>query len=145
MGYFNKDNVFLDGLIYCIFLCGMLLIISLPLLLFGTRSTDFSCVRSSGQVECNLMREALLFKTGVIKIHDPVEVNVYETPGVNSFGRAKYYSSSGDVVFAKISSRNVPSKIEVYRGYDKQFARDITKEINEFLLSSNAPSFHKRF
>jgi hypothetical protein len=145
MGYFNKDNVFLDGLISCIFLCGALLIISLSLLLFGTRSTDFSCIRSSGKTECNLIREALLFKTGVIKIHNPIEVNVYETPRIDSFGRAKYYSSSGDVVFAKISSKNVPSKIEVYRGYDHQFARDITKEINEFLRSSNVLSFHKRF
>jgi hypothetical protein len=145
MGYFHKDNVFLDSLIYCIFLCGALLIISLPLLLFGTRSTDFSCIRSSGETECNLIREALLFKTGVIKIHNPIEVNVYETPGIDSFGKAKYYSSSGDVVFAKISSKNVISKIEVYRGYDKQFARDITKEINVFLRSSNASSFHKRF
>lgn len=145
MGYFHKENVFLDGLIYLTFLCGMLLIISLPLLLFGTRSTDFTCIRSSEKVECNLVREALLFKTGVIKIHDPVEINLYEVPGVNSFGKAKYYSSSGTVVFAKISSRDVSSKIEVYRGYDHQFARDIIKEINEFLLSSNEPSFHKRF
>ena len=46
---------------------------------------------------------------------------------------------------ANIRSKDGSSKINIYYGQDRQAVRAVAREINEFLLSSNAPSFHKRF
>jgi hypothetical protein len=139
MGYFHKKNVFLDGLLYIIFSCGILTVFFLPLLLFQTTSSDFSCVRSVGGIECILVKSSLfssVFRSGEIKIHNPIAVDINKH--INN--EASTFEESAD-----IRSQNVSYTTNIYSGYDYQTVRAIAKEINEFLLSSNAPSFQKRF
>ncbi len=145
MGYYHKDNVLLDGLIYCLFLGGMVLCFLLPRLLFKMEPTDFSCTRSIEGVECMLIRKSQFLKPTEIKIHNPVVVDINNCHREDIFGKHYYdphcYGSSS----AEIRSKGVSYKIKIYGGSDSHKVNSIAREINEFLLSSNASSFHKRF
>jgi hypothetical protein len=142
MGYFRKENVFLDSLIFIIFFAGMLAIFLSVSLLLSTKYTDFSCVRSLGQTECTLVRTFQFSKSAEIKIHNPVAVDVNECKDI--FGRDSS-SPCKTPSSADIRSKDVLSKTNIYSGQDRQAVRAVAREINEFLLSSNASSFHKRF
>jgi hypothetical protein len=102
----------------------------------GTGYTDFSCFRSPDGIECTLNRTYQLSKSSEIKIHNPIVVDIddYINP-----------DSGTPFVTAVIRSKDVSSKVTVYSGYNFKDVQVVAKEINEFLLSSNAPSFHKRF
>jgi hypothetical protein len=135
MGYFHKENVFLGNLIAILLLCGIWAIFLLVLWL-GTGYTEFSCFRSVEGVECTLNRTYQLSKSSEIKIYNPIAVDIddYKDPDTGT-----------PFVKAVIRSKDVSSKVNIYSGYNFKDVRAVAKEINEFLLSSNAPSFHKRF
>ena len=135
MGYFHKENLFLDNLIAIFLLCGIWAVFLLVLWL-GTGYSDFSCLRSPEGVECTLNRTYQLSKSSEIKIHNPVAVDIddYINP-----------DSGTPFVQAVIGSKNISAKVIIYSGYSFKDVDAVAKEINEFLLSSNAPSFHKRF
>jgi hypothetical protein len=145
MGYYHKDNILLDGLIYCLLLGGMVLIFLLPRVIFKMEPTDFSCIRSSEGVECILIRKSQFLKPTEIKIHNPVMVDINNCHREDILGKDYYdpdcYGSSS----AEIRSKGVSYKINIYGGYDSHKVNTVARDINEFLLSSNAPSFHKRF
>jgi hypothetical protein len=135
MGYFHRENVFLDNLIAIFLLCGIWAIF-LFVLWLGTGHTDFSCFRSLEGTECTLNRIYQLSKSSEIKVHNPIAVDIddYINP-----------DSGTPFITAVIRSRNASSKVTVYSGYNFKDVQAVAKEINEFLLSSNEPSFHKRF
>ena len=145
MGYYHKDNILLDGLIYCLLLGGMVLIFLLPRVLFKMEYTDFSCIRSSKSVECVLTRKSQFLKSTEIKIHNPVAVDINNCHRKDILSKDYYdpdcYGSSS----AEVRSKGVSYKINIYGGYDSYKVNAIARDINRFLLSSNAPSFHKRF
>ncbi len=145
MGYYHKNNIFLDGLIYCLLLGGMVIIFLLTGVLFKMEPTDFSCTRSLEGVECTLIRKSQFLKPTEIKIHNPVAVDINNCHREDIFGRhysdPDCYGSSS----AEIRSKGVSYKIKIYGGRDYKTVNAIAREVNEFLLSSNAPSFHKRF
>jgi hypothetical protein len=150
MGYFNKENVLLDGLMYS--LAATAITIALALLLslfgtiFGTQYTDFTCDRSLGDVECALVRHTKLLQPTEIKIHNPLAVAVINPcERKDIFGKYFYDTDCYGSSRAEIRSKNVSYGIKLYGGSDSQKINAIAREINEFLLSSNASSFHKRF
>jgi hypothetical protein len=65
---------------------GMGLIAVLAFLLFGTISTDLTCIRSSAVIECSLVRNTALLKMSKIKILDPqaVDITTIERHGMKS-------------------------------------------------------------
>jgi hypothetical protein len=144
MGYYHKDNIFVDGLIYCLLLGGMVIFFLLTSVLFKTEPTDFSCTRSLEGAECVLIRKSQFLKPTEIKIHNPVAVDLNECDVKDIFGNDSYeegcYGSR-----AEIRSKGVSYKIGIYYGRDRQAVRAVAKDINDFLLSSNASSFHIRF
>jgi hypothetical protein len=135
MGYFHKGNVFLDNLIAILLLCGIWAIFLLVLWL-GTGYTDFSCFRSPEGIECTLNRTYQISKSAEIQIHNPIAVDIddYKSPDTGT-----------TLMTAVIRSKGVASKVDIYSGYNFKDVHTVAKEINEFLLSSNVPSFHKRF
>jgi hypothetical protein len=150
MGYFHKENVFLDGLMY--FVVATVITIALALLLslfgtiFGTQYTDFSCDRSLGDVECELVRHTNFLQPTEIKIHHPLAVAVINSCDKKDiFGKYSYDNDCYGSSHAEIRSKNVSYGIKLYAGSDIHKVNAIAREINEFLLSSNAPSFYKRF
>jgi hypothetical protein len=144
MGIFYKRNVFIDALIALILICGIFAVFLSVLWLGSGGYTDFSCVRSLEQTECTLSRTYRFSKSSDIKIHNPIAVDINEHDRKDIFGKTRS-SHSGSISRAEIRSKDVSYKINIYSGYDRQAVRAVAKEINEFLLSSNAPSFHKRF
>jgi hypothetical protein len=145
MGYFHKENIFLDILIFIFLFCGMLAIFFSVSLLLSTKYTDFACVRSLAQTECNLVRTFQFSKSAEIKIHNPIAVDINECDRKDVFGKTHLSTRCGNISSADIRSKGVSYKINIYSGQDRQAVRAVAKEINEFLLSSNAPSFHTRF
>jgi hypothetical protein len=149
MGYFNKDNVFIDGLVYFLISSGVLLTLVLIASLygtnFGTYYTDFACAHSIEGVECNLVKHTRSLRLTEIKIHNPVGVDINTCEIKDIFGKHYYdpdcYGSSS----AEIRSKGVSYKIKIYGGLDSHKVNAIAREINEFLISSNTPSFYKRF
>ncbi len=142
MRYFDKDNILLDGLIFILLFSGILAVFLSVSFLLSTKYTDFSCVRSLGQTECTLVRTFQFSKSAEITIHNPVAVDLSECE--NLFGQTSS-SPCKTPSSADIRSKDVSSKINIYSGQDRQAVRAVAREINEFLLSSNASSFHKRF
>jgi hypothetical protein len=124
---------------------GASLILLLLIFLFGTKSTDFTCIRSLGQTECTVVQNHRLLSPTEIKIHSPIAVDINECDTQDLFGKTHSSSRYGCVNRAEIRSKGVSYKINIYSGQDRQAVHAVAKEINEFLLSSNAPSFHKRF
>ena len=149
MGYFYKENVFLDGLAYFLISTGILLALALLLSFFGrnfgTHYTDFTCTRSFEGVECNLVRHTRSLKSTEIKIHNPIAVDINAHEITDIFGKHSYDRDYFGSSSAEIRSKGVSYKINIYGGLDSHKVNAIAREINEFLLSSNAPSFHKRF
>jgi hypothetical protein len=145
MGYFHKDNVLLDGLIFIVLFSGIVAILLSLSLLLSTKYTDFSCIRSLGKTECTLVRTFKLSRSSEIKIHNPVAVDLSECDRQDIFGKTYSSTRCGNFSSADIRSKDVSYKINIYSGRDRQAVRAVAKEINEFLLSSNEPSFHKRF
>jgi hypothetical protein len=145
MGYFHKENVFLDGLIFLVLFGGIVAIFLSLSLLLNTKYTDFTCIRSLGHTECILVRTFQFSKSSEIKIHNPVAVDLSECDKQDIFGKTYSSTRCGNLSSADIRSKDVSYKINIYSGQDRQAVRAVAKEINEFLLSSNAPSFHKRF
>jgi hypothetical protein len=135
MGFFHKDNVFMDNLIACVLLCGIWTIFALVLWI-GAGYTDLSCSRSTVGVECTFQRTYQFSKSSEVRIYNPISVDIDE-----------YKIPETGTVFVKIDvrSRDVLSKVNIYHGYNLKNAYNIAKEINRFLISSNTPSFHTRF
>jgi hypothetical protein len=125
--------------------CGVSLILLLLVFLFGTKSTDFTCVRSLGQTECTIVRNHRLLAPTEIKIRSPIAVDINECERQDIFGKTHSSSRYGCLNSAELRSKGVSYKINVYSAQDRQAVYAVAKEINEFLLSSNAPLFHKRF
>jgi hypothetical protein len=145
MGIFYKKNVFIDALIALILIC-VIFTVLLSVFWLGTGGyTDFSCVRSVGQTECVLSRTYRFSRSSDIKIHNPIVVDVSQMRRKNIFGNDYSSYGSGGISRAEIRSKDTSYKINIYSGYDRQAIRAVAQEINEFLLSSNALSFHKRF
>jgi hypothetical protein len=96
MGYFHKDSVFLDSLIY--FFVSSVILLTLALLAslfgtnFGTHYTDFTCTRSVEGVECNLVRHTRSLKSTEIKIHNPIAVDINAHEIKDIFGKHSYDS-----------------------------------------------------
>jgi hypothetical protein len=145
MGYYHKDNIFLDGLIYCLLLGEIVLVFLLMNVLFKMQPTDFRCIRLSEGIECVLTRNSQFLKPTEIKIHNPVADDLNECDIKDIFGNDSHEEGcSGSR--AEIRSKGVSYKITIfYSVLDRQAVRTVAKEINEFLLSSNAPTFYKRF
>jgi hypothetical protein len=145
MGIFYKKNVFIDAAIALILICGIFTLLLSIFWLSTGGYTDFSCIRSPGQTECILSRTYRFSKSSDIKIPNPIAVDISETYRKDIFGNEYSSYGSGGISRAEIRSKGVSYKINIYSGYDRQAVRAVAKDINEFLLSSNAPSFHKRF
>jgi hypothetical protein len=125
--------------------CGVSLILLLLVFLFGTKSTDFTCIRYLGKTECTIIRNHRLLNPTAIKILSPIAVDINECEGQDIFGKTHSSSRYGCVNSAELRSKGVSYRINVYSAQARQAVRAVAKEINEFLLSSNASSFHKRF
>ncbi len=113
--------------------------------LFGTQSTEFTCIRSLGQTECTMVRNHRLLAPTEIKIRSPIAVDINECEEQDMFGKTHSSSNYGCVNGAELRSKGVSYKINIYYSQNRQAVYAVAKEINEFLLTSNAPSFHKRF
>jgi hypothetical protein len=138
------ENYYKENLLFLIS-CGASLILALLIFLFGTQSTDFTCLRSLGQTECTIVRNHRLIGPTEIKIHNPIAIDINECEEQDIFGKTHSSSQYGCVNSAELRSKGVSYKINVYSAQDRQAVQAVAKEINEFLISSNVPTFHKRF
>ena len=115
-------------------------------LLFGTTSSDLTCVRlvdsasvdssSKPSVECKLIRHSAIQTMSSIKLIDPVAVDITEQ--VPSRGRVNSYS-------ADLRLTNLPYTVPLLSSYDFDVVRQVKQEVNDFLLHSDASSFSTHF
>jgi hypothetical protein len=107
----------------------------LGFLLFGTISTDLSCIRSPlNSIECNLIRNTTLLRMSPIKILDPLAVDVI----IRHHRRVTFYT-------AEIRMPNVSYTLPIISTYNYKSAQDTADTVNTFLLKSKSVSFSKRF
>ena len=136
MGYFHKENVFLDGLIFLVLFSVILAIFLSLSLVLSTKYTDFTCVRSLGQTECTLVRTFQFSKSAEVKIYNPIAVDLNECDRENIFG--KTYSSTrcgNSTSSADIRSKGVSYKINIYSGQDRQAVRAVAKACEKLIVS----------
>jgi uncharacterized Fe-S cluster-containing radical SAM superfamily protein len=74
-----------------------------------------------------------------VKIIDPTSVQVIETM------QPEYQNYQQRYFRAEIISTYPPIKLPLYSDNTDKVVRSLAKEINEFLLSPNTTSFHKKF
>jgi hypothetical protein len=94
-----QESMVLDSLVYALILGGAILIITCGLSLFGMRSSELSCTRTSSGVECRLVNNAAFYKLADLKIHNPTGVAIVEPVQNRSFchlsrAEAKYQEVS---------------------------------------------------
>ena len=116
-------------------LLGLSLLTLLAFLLFGTISTDLTCVRSSSSsVECSLVRNTPLLKMSALKILEPLAADVTEH-------RTKATTSYN----VEIRAAHISYTLTLLSAFDYKVAQNAANEVNTFLHSSNESLFSKRF
>jgi hypothetical protein len=138
MGYFHRENIFLDTLIFSAILIGILLSILLFFSLPTIKSNDLTCSRSPKGVECSWLRDTQFAKNIEFKIIDPTSVRVIQDTKVGRNTSLPYFT-------AEITYAHPPIHLPLYSDYNDKIVRSLAQEINEFLLSPNTHSFHKKF
>ncbi len=106
----------------------------LAFLLFGTISTDLSCVRTVLGIECSLTHNTSLLKMNPIKICDPIAVDIKRTHGKGGYSYT-----------AELRSGYFSYNFPLLSDYSFKAVQSAADEVNTFLLSSNQPSFFKSF
>lgn len=130
----DKKCRFAEKAFYAV-LIGIGLFVLLRFLLFEPVSAELTCSRSSqNSIACTLVRTAPLRRMSPIQILDPVAVDVI------THQRKRTYSYS-----VEIRAANVPDKVPILSTYNYDFVQVPANKVNDFLLRSDAASFHGRF
>lgn len=131
-----KEIVTSDRLMHYIVIC-FALIVFLAYLPFRTLGIQINCIRSnSGGHECILVRKSLLLEMSPVIIPEPVAVDIIEQRG----------RCSGCITYRiEMRSTEYSYAVPLYSTENSQVAKNISSEVNHFLLYSDKPSFLARY
>lgn len=122
-----------DNLIYYIAVCVPTIILLINLL-FGPIAVEISCSRSDhGTLQCSVVRETMLLTMSPVKIPEPLAVDMIksdETP----------YSYQ-----LELRSTRYSYAVPLYSTRNFDVARNISTDINHFLLYSQDSFFSKKY